>query len=312
MKTYNTPMVSLIVGLALTSGLGSGCDLDGSSDDDPGTATSRAEIGSAACSQGPAPLHYQEIQQRSIHNAYTRAESIVDQLAFHRVRNMEWDIRSQPVTHIYGPTRDDNDWYVYHSVSESRRCDKLSDCVTLLKGYHDAVPQHEVVTISLEFKGDDACVNDARTFPYQANLADPSRQTPAGLDARLRAAFGNALFTPADLLRSCPGTTSLQDAVKRCGWPTTDELRGRFNALGSMVWSISGIVGPVTAAPLIGDGRTPGHSGIWLALTVAGCLIASVLSLSLRRLITPEQDGRAPRVAPAPPVAEPATEPATV
>ncbi|WP_064741751.1 MFS transporter [Hamadaea tsunoensis] len=72
----------------------------------------------------------------------------------------------------------------------------------------------------------------------------------------------------------------------------TDELRGRFNALGSMVWSISGIVGPVTAAPLIGDGRSPGHSGIWLALIVGGCLLASLLSLSLRRLITPEQDGR--------------------
>jgi MFS family permease len=68
----------------------------------------------------------------------------------------------------------------------------------------------------------------------------------------------------------------------------TDELRGRFNALGTMVWSISGIVGPVTAAPLIGSG----HSGVWLVLTVTGCLVASVLSLSLRRLVTPAQDGR--------------------
>lgn len=68
----------------------------------------------------------------------------------------------------------------------------------------------------------------------------------------------------------------------------TDELRGRFNALGSMVWSISGIVGPVTAAPLIAGG----HSGVWVAVTVGGCLIASLLALSLRRLITPEQDGR--------------------
>lgn len=68
----------------------------------------------------------------------------------------------------------------------------------------------------------------------------------------------------------------------------TDELRGRFNAFGSMVWGISGIVGPVTAAPLIGGG----HSTVWLALTVTGCLIAVGLSLSLRKLITPEQDGR--------------------
>ncbi|GIF72988.1 MFS transporter [Asanoa siamensis] len=69
----------------------------------------------------------------------------------------------------------------------------------------------------------------------------------------------------------------------------TDELRGRFNALGSMVWGISGIVGPVTAAPLIGGG----HSSVWLALTVAGCLTAALLAASLRRVITAEQDGRA-------------------
>jgi MFS family permease len=79
----------------------------------------------------------------------------------------------------------------------------------------------------------------------------------------------------------------------------TDELRGRFNALGSMVWSISGIVGPVTAAPLIAGG----HSGIWVALIVGGCLTASLLALSLRRLITPEQDGRV--IAAAEPVASP-------
>jgi len=79
----------------------------------------------------------------------------------------------------------------------------------------------------------------------------------------------------------------------------TDELRGRFNALGSMVWSISGIVGPVTAAPLIAGG----HSGVWVALTVGGCLVASLLALSLRRLITPEQDGR--EVAGVQPVGDP-------
>ncbi|MEV0714097.1 MFS transporter [Asanoa sp. NPDC050611] len=75
----------------------------------------------------------------------------------------------------------------------------------------------------------------------------------------------------------------------------TDELRGRFNALGSMVWGISGIVGPITAAPLIGGG----HSSVWLALTVIGCLVAALLAASLRKVITAEQDGRdQPGVAP--------------
>ncbi|MFI5490170.1 MFS transporter [Micromonospora echinaurantiaca] len=73
----------------------------------------------------------------------------------------------------------------------------------------------------------------------------------------------------------------------------TDELRGRYNAMSSMIFGISGVVGPVTAGPLIGaaDGR------VWVAFVVGGCLVASLLALSLRRLLTPEQDGRVPAAA---------------
>ena len=75
----------------------------------------------------------------------------------------------------------------------------------------------------------------------------------------------------------------------------TDELRGRYNAMSSMIFGVSGIIGPVTAGPLIGaaDGR------IWVVVVVGGCLTASALALSLRRLLTPAQDGRL-TVAPAP------------
>ncbi|MCM0673743.1 MFS transporter [Micromonospora phytophila] len=70
----------------------------------------------------------------------------------------------------------------------------------------------------------------------------------------------------------------------------TDELRGRYNAMSSMIFGISGVIGPVTAGPLIGaaDGR------IWVAAVVSGCLVASLVALSLRRLLTPAQDGRIP------------------
>ncbi|MFD6608519.1 MFS transporter [Micromonospora chalcea] len=68
----------------------------------------------------------------------------------------------------------------------------------------------------------------------------------------------------------------------------TDELRGRYNAMSSMIFGISGVVGPVTAGPLIGaaNGR------VWVAVVVGGCLAASVLALSLRPLLTAAQDGR--------------------
>ncbi|WP_200210173.1 MFS transporter [Micromonospora coerulea] len=79
----------------------------------------------------------------------------------------------------------------------------------------------------------------------------------------------------------------------------TDELRGRYNAMSSMIFGVSGVIGPITAGPLIGaaDGR------IWVVVVVGGCLTASALALSLRRLLTPGQDGRltpAPAPVPAP------------
>jgi MFS family permease len=68
----------------------------------------------------------------------------------------------------------------------------------------------------------------------------------------------------------------------------TDELRGRFNAMSSMIWGFTAIAGPLTAAPLIGHG----YSGLWIALIVAGSAGAALVALSLSRLLTPEQDGR--------------------
>jgi MFS family permease len=74
-----------------------------------------------------------------------------------------------------------------------------------------------------------------------------------------------------------------------------DELRGRYNAVGSMVWGVSGIIGPVAAGPLIGGG----YATAWVLLVIAGCLVACGLALDLHRRLTPEQDGRAPAAIPA-------------
>lgn len=68
----------------------------------------------------------------------------------------------------------------------------------------------------------------------------------------------------------------------------SDELRGRYNAMGAMIWGITAVIGPLTAAPLIGNG----YGGVWVGLVVGGCLVASVLALSLRRMLSPQQDGR--------------------
>ena len=84
----------------------------------------------------------------------------------------------------------------------------------------------------------------------------------------------------------------------------TDELRGRYNALAGMIWGISGVIAPISAGPLL----QLGLGGLWIGLVIAGCLTASTIALSLRRLVTPHQDGTVPAAEPDHP-AEP-TEPA--
>jgi MFS family permease len=69
-----------------------------------------------------------------------------------------------------------------------------------------------------------------------------------------------------------------------------EELRGRYNALHGMTWTVAMIVGPALAGLLIGNGLV--H--VWVACTVGGTAVASVLFLRLRRHLSPLQDGRHP------------------
>jgi MFS family permease len=68
------------------------------------------------------------------------------------------------------------------------------------------------------------------------------------------------------------------------------ELRGRYNATVSMMWSVSLIIGPLLAGFLIGNGL----AALWIGVIVAGSLTAAVMAARLRGHLTPEQDGRAP------------------
>lgn len=69
-----------------------------------------------------------------------------------------------------------------------------------------------------------------------------------------------------------------------------EELRGRYNALQGMTWTVAMIVGPALAGLLLGNGLV--HA--WVVCTVGGTALASVLFLRLRRHLSPLQDGRRP------------------
>jgi MFS family permease len=69
-----------------------------------------------------------------------------------------------------------------------------------------------------------------------------------------------------------------------------EELRGRYNALQGMTWTVAMIIGPALAGLLLGNGLV--H--VWVGCTVGGTALASVLFLNLRRHLSPLQDGRRP------------------
>lgn len=73
----------------------------------------------------------------------------------------------------------------------------------------------------------------------------------------------------------------------------SDSLRGRYNALYSTTTGSTSIIGPLTAAPLIGHGL----GGLWIGLVICGSLVVSVLALRLRPRLSAEQDGTAPTTA---------------
>ena len=65
-------------------------------------------------------------------------------------------------------------------------------------------------------------------------------------------------------------------------------LRGRYNAVSSLAWNLGSVLGPVYAGMLIGSGL----GSLWVAVTVAGCLLGAATALRLHRYLTPVQDGR--------------------
>ena len=67
-------------------------------------------------------------------------------------------------------------------------------------------------------------------------------------------------------------------------------LRGRYNSSMSLVWSLSSIIGPGIAGLMLGAGLEVA----WILVLLAGCTVAAVMALGLRRALTAHLDGRTP------------------
>jgi MFS family permease len=68
-----------------------------------------------------------------------------------------------------------------------------------------------------------------------------------------------------------------------------EHLRGRYNAFQSVLWGISGALGPL----LTGVFLSASLGGLWTLTLAAGCVLAATIALRLRAHLTPAQDGLA-------------------
>ncbi|MCL2776440.1 MAG: hypothetical protein FWD73_00440 [Polyangiaceae bacterium] len=179
-------------------------------------------------------LRYDQLVQKSAHNAYERFEPLFDQLAWHGVRSVELDIHETK----HGEPSPRGNWFVYHEdypLFRDTTCTMLSDCLGQLAAFHRAVPTHEPITLFVDLK---------ERFG--------TTHTPEEFDQLLADVLGRAaIVTPEDLMNRCPTATSLRQAVTAsthpsalskqttmaspretapdaCSFPTVGEMRGKF------------------------------------------------------------------------------------
>jgi hypothetical protein len=159
-------------------------------------------------------LRYNEVRQKSSHNAFQRYEGIYDQVIYWRIRSLEVDL------HRGKPFRDalKNDWYIYHApyVDPDTTVDLFSGFLQICRGIQLAMPEHEVITVFVDMKD-------------KFHVTSSASQSAAAMDELIIGYLGvNNVYRPRDLLARKPGAWSLQDAVNARGWPTLEELRGKF------------------------------------------------------------------------------------
>ena len=96
----------------------------------------------------------------------------------------------------------------------------------------------------------------------------------------IAACISTAIFAVGETVWS-PIGSSLQNAI------APEHMRGRYNAVGGLVWVIAGTIGPAFSGLMLDKAMALQ----WLMTIACGALIAGYLGQSLRRLITSREDG---------------------
>lgn len=155
----------------------------------------------------PRPLH--TVKFKASHNSYERDERpVTEQLGWSRLRphqagcrGLELDLRESP--NLWS-------WSIHHDEYQGRADAQFVEYLRHLRTWSAFDGRHDVVTITLDLKA----------------TASNRRQFPRYLDATIDEFLGaERVFAPAELMGSAP---SLVAGAMATGWPSLDELRGRF------------------------------------------------------------------------------------
>ena len=174
---------------------------------------------------------YNQVARKATHNSYWVNGSsfppdwgaagvqqrVLDQALFEHVRAFEFDIhykQSHP-----------GEFDVYHTDNQDNStCYALEDCLELMRRIDYVLPNHEVINLAIEFK-EDVLPLFGNIWGTPTNIQD---HHPEDLDRLLWERLGPRLYTPREFLERCPRGYTLHDCARDFGWPTIDELRGRY------------------------------------------------------------------------------------
>jgi len=168
-----------------------------------------------ADSPAPAPLRYNDAQWKASHNTYQQKAGVMTILQDYNIRSIEFDIHASRKK-LTGTVRaPDGDFLVYHGAMDDwSSCATLGACFAIVRKFHDQNPDHDVITIFFDMAG----------------VGEPGHTREDLYALFNRALPQGSILTPGNLMDACPGAKNLQEAVtgKGCGWPTLDDLKGKF------------------------------------------------------------------------------------
>ena len=95
------------------------------------------------------------------------------------------------------------------------------------------------------------------------------------------AAIGVGIFALGEMIWSSVGPTLTNELAP-------EHMRGRYNSVDGLIWVFAGAIGPALSGIMLQFELI----AIWIGIIVTGQLVAGLLVLRLRHVLTPAQDGR--------------------